>query len=159
MYFTMKALHIVAVVLFLGNIITGVLWKYHGERTRDPRIIAHTFEGITRSDRWFTLPGVLLILFSGVVAAIEGRWPILGTGWILWSIVLFAISGIVFMIWVGPLQRRITALARAAGSEAQMDWAKYRSMERRWGFWGAVAVIAPLAALVLMVFKPFLPAL
>lgn len=159
MYLTMKVLHIVAVTLFLGNIITGVMWKYHAEGTRDPRIIAHTFEGITRSDRWFTLPGVALIILTGITAAIYAQLPLLRTGWILWSLGLFILSGIVFMIWVGPLQHRIAALARAAGSESQMDWAKYHSMERKWGFWGAVAVIAPLAAVVLMVFKPALPAL
>ena len=49
MYLAMKVLHVLAVVLFLGNIITGVFWKAHGDRTGDPRIIAHTLEGIIRA--------------------------------------------------------------------------------------------------------------
>ena len=55
-YLTLKMLHIVAVVLFLGNIITGVFWKDHADRSRDPRIILAILEGIVRSDRWFTIP-------------------------------------------------------------------------------------------------------
>ena len=66
MYLAMKTLHVLAVVLFLGNIITGLFWKAHGDRTADPRIIAHTLEGIIRSDRWFTIPGVVLIVAFGV---------------------------------------------------------------------------------------------
>ena len=31
-YFVLKSLHILSVVLFLGNIITGVFWKMHGDR-------------------------------------------------------------------------------------------------------------------------------
>jgi uncharacterized membrane protein len=89
-YLAMKTLHILAVVLFLGNIITGLFWKAHGDRTADPRIIAHTLEGIIRSDRWFTIPGVLLIVGFGVAAALLGRLPILGTGWIWQSIVCSA---------------------------------------------------------------------
>lgn len=158
MYLLLKTLHVFAVALFLGNIITGVFWKIHAERTRDPRLIAHAFEGITASDRWFTIPGVVVIIVTGVLAAISARLPILGTGWILWSLVLFAVSGIAFMAWVAPLQRRIAAFARAAGT-TQLDWAGYREMAQTWELWGLVAVITPLAALVLMVLKPDLPAL
>lgn len=49
MYLAMKTLHVLAVVLFRGNIITGLFWKAHGDRTGDPRIIAHTLEGIIRA--------------------------------------------------------------------------------------------------------------
>jgi uncharacterized membrane protein len=154
MYLGLKALHVFAVVLFVGNIVTGIFWKTHAERTRDPRLIAHAFEGLTASDRWFTVPAVFLIIVSGVLAAIEGRLPILGTGWILWSIVLFAIAGIVFMAWVAPLQRRIASFARAAERAGQLDWGAYRALARRWEMAGALAALTPLGALVLMVMKP-----
>src|SRR5687768_11212898 len=97
MYLLLKAIHVLAVVLFLGNIITGVFWKSHADRTRDPRLIAHALDGIIRSDRLFTVPGVVLIIAAGVAAAIVGRLELLDTGWIFWPIVLFAISGFAFM--------------------------------------------------------------
>ena len=156
MYLAQKALHVFAVVIFVGNIVTGIFWKTHAERTRDPRLIAHAFEGLTASDRWFTIPAVMLIIASGVLAAMQGNLSLLGTGWILWSIVLFAISGFVFMIWVAPLQRRIAALARAAERSPQLDWAAYRRLASRWEIAGAVAALAPLGALALMVLKPVL---
>ncbi len=159
MYLVVKMLHILAVVLFLGNIITGLFWKAHAERSGDPKVIGHTFEGITRSDRIFTVPGVFVIIATGIWGAIEGGWPILGTGWIFWSLVLFTISGAVFMIWVAPLQRRIAKLASAAASASQFDWPRYRSMARAWELWGLVATLTPLAALVLMVLKPPVPGL
>src|SRR3712207_8536045 len=56
------------------------------------RSIAHTLEGIIRSDRWFTIPGVVLILGFGVGAAAIAGLPLLGTGWIWQSIALFAVS-------------------------------------------------------------------
>lgn len=75
MYLIWKILHVIGVVLFLGNIITGVFWAYHAGRTRDPKLIAHAFEGITRSDRWFTMPGVTLLTVAGIAAAISGGFP------------------------------------------------------------------------------------
>lgn len=154
MYLAMKVLHILAVVLFLGNIITGLFWKAHGDRTADPRIVAHTLEGIIRSDRWFTLPGVVLIIGFGVTAAVIGRLPILRTGWIWQSIALFTVSGLAFMLQVAPLQGRLHALASAAVSGGPWDQAAYHRLSHRWEFWGVVAILTPLAALVLMVYKP-----
>jgi uncharacterized membrane protein len=152
-YLAMKTLHVLAVVLFLGNIITGVFWKAHGDKTSDPRIIAHTLSGIIRSDRWFTIPGVVLIVVFGVAAAMLGRLPILRTGWIWQSIVLFAISGLAFVLQVAPLQRRLLALASAAASGQRWDEAEYRRLSRRWELWGLIAILTPLAAVVLMVHK------
>jgi uncharacterized membrane protein len=153
-YLALKTLHILAVVLFLGNIITGVFWKSHGDRSGDPRIIAHTITGIIRSDRWFTLPGVLLIVVFGIWAAVVAGLPILGTPWILQSLILFGISGIAFMWQVAPLQRRLQVLALEGVTAGRWDPAAYRRLSRRWEFWGAVAVLTPLAAVALMVVKP-----
>lgn len=154
MYLALKVLHILAVVLFLGNIMTGVFWKAHGDRTGDPRIMAHTLDGIIRSDRWFTIPGVLLIIVFGIGAAMVARLPILGTGWILHSLILFGISGLAFVGQVAPLQRKLWALAQVGAAGGQWDPSAYHRLSRRWEFWGAVAVLTPLAALVLMVVKP-----
>ncbi|HEU4680778.1 MAG TPA: DUF2269 domain-containing protein [Gemmatimonadales bacterium] len=154
MYLALKTLHILAVVLFLGNIITGVFWKAHGDRTGDPRIMAHTMGGIIRSDRWFTIPGVVLIIVFGIWAAVYAGLPILGTGWILHSLILFAISGLAFMGQVAPLQRRLQGIAQEGAAGGHWDQNAYHRLSRRWELWGAVAVLTPLAALVLMVFKP-----
>lgn len=159
MYLVLKLVHIVAVIMFLGNITTGLLWKAHADSTRDPVIIAHVVRGIVRSDRWFTVPGVLLIVLAGVAAAIVGRLPILGTGWILWSIILFTISGLAFGFRVAPLQQRLIAMAEAAVATRPLDWPGYRRLSRQWELWGLVALLTPLLALFLMVLKPQLPAL
>ncbi len=157
-YLVWKLVHVLSVVLFLGNIITGLFWAAHARRRRDPALIAATFDGIIRSDRWFTLPGVIGILASGFAASAAGGLPVLGTGWILWSLVLFGISGIAFGAWVAPLQVRIRSLA-SVGEGAAMDWETFHALYRRWELTGALALVTPLAAAVLMILKPDLPAL
>ncbi len=154
MYLILKSLHIIAVVLFLGNIITGVFWKAHADRTGDPRLMAHVLDGIIRSDRWFTLPGVFLIVAFGVAGAMVGGIPIFRTSWIWQSIVLFAVSGLAFMLRVAPLQKRLRDLAREAAGGKPFDQEGYRIFSRGWAIWGVVATAAPIAALFLMVVKP-----
>lgn len=35
MYHILKLIHVAAVIIFLGNIITGLFWKAHADRTKD----------------------------------------------------------------------------------------------------------------------------
>jgi uncharacterized membrane protein len=154
MYLIMKLLHIVAVIAFLGNISTGLFWHVHAARTRDPRLLAHTMDGIIRSDRLFTIPGVVVIITTGIIAALAGRLPLLRTGWILWTLVLFSLSGLIFMAFVVPLQRQLFALAQAGSGPGGFDYAAYQRVARRWEAWGAAALLAPVGGLILMVLKP-----
>jgi len=158
LYLGLKALHIVSVVMFLGNITTGIFWKEHADRSRDPRLIVHALAGIIHSDRLFTIPGVFGVILGGVGAAIAGHFPILSTGWILWGIVLFSASGIAFGAQVAPLQVRMLKLMQAGVASDTPDWEGYQTLSRTWAFWGAVALLLPLVALVVMVLKPALPA-
>ncbi len=107
MYLAMKLVHILSVIAFLGNITTGLFWHAHAARKRDATLLAHTMAGIIRSDRLFTTPSVILIAVSGVAAAVVGQIPILRTGWILWTLILFVISGAIFGMRVVPLQRQL----------------------------------------------------
>lgn len=153
MYDVLKLLHVLAAVVFVGNIATAVFWKRHADRTGDPRVIAHAVDGLIRSDRLFTGPGAALLFLTGFGVAGVGGLSILGTGWILWSLVLFGISGAAYGVRVAPLQRRMRAAARGDGG-AGFDAEAYRALSRQWAVWGTVALLTPAAALVLMVLKP-----
>jgi uncharacterized membrane protein len=152
-YLILKSLHILSVVLFLGNIITGLFWKRHADRTGDAKLMAHALDGVIRSDRWFTMPGVFAIIITGVGLAQLAGYPIFGTGWIWKSIVLFGISGALFGIWVAPLQKRLRAMAEAGAASGAFDVALYRRLSLRWEVVGILATITPLGALFLMVAK------
>ena len=154
MYLLLKLLHVIAVVAFLGNITTGLFWHAHAARTRDAKLLAFTMEGIIRSDRFFTLPGVIGIVITGFIAAIYGDFPILRTGWIFWTLVLFIVSGLIFMFRVAPLQRQLRALAESGAQSGSFEYARYHVLAVRWEVWGAVALLTPVAGLVLMVLKP-----
>jgi uncharacterized membrane protein len=116
--------------------------------------MAHTLTGIIRSDRWFTLPGVLLIVGFGIAAAVSGRHPILGTAWIWQSILLFTVSGLAFGFQVAPLQVRLLRLTTTAVQGGGWDADLYRRLSLRWELWGILAILTPLCAFALMVLKP-----
>ncbi len=156
MYLWLKLAHVAAVIVFLGNVLTQLFWHAHAARTRDPRLLAHTMAGVIRTDRVFTLPGIAVILVTGVALAMVGRMPIVGTPWILWTLLLFGLAGIVFGARIAPLQRRLLGLALAGAGEGAFDEAGYRRLTAQWERWGGLAVAALLAGLALMTLKPTL---
>lgn len=147
----MKVVHLAAVVVFLGNILTGIFWKAYGDKSRDPRIIAHTMKGIIRADRMLTMPSVGILLVAGFGAQGMAHYPI-SLPWIVWGIVLYVLSAAVFMARVAPLQKKLAAVAGA--SEGSMNWAEYDRLSKQWNVWGAIAILLPIVAFVLMVWKP-----
>ena len=150
MYQLLKLIHLFAVIIFMGNIITGLFWKMHADGTKNAAIIAHTMRGLIRADRWFTIPGVVVITAAGVFAAMQAGLPLLRTGWIFWSIVAFSLSGVAVGWKVAPLQKEL--LRMSTGTD--LDWTTYRSKSLQWELWGLFATIMPLIAVVLMVWKP-----
>ena len=151
MYLILKLLHVAGVVLFLGNITVGVFWKQFSDRTRDAAVMAFTMDGIVKADRIFTIPGVILLLGAGLAAAFVGGIPILSTGWLLWGIIAFILSGIAFT----PLAQAQSRLATAAHAG---DLAEYDRLSKSWNFWGLLALAFPVMAFIIMILKPALPA-
>ena len=145
-----------AVVVFLGNIIVGAFWKAFADRTGNAAVMAHTIDGIVRADRIFTIPAVIVLFLAGMAAAGVGHYSILGTGWILWGLGLFALSGVAF----GPIARAQRELLKVAqtGLQTPEQRQQYEAVSRQWNIYGTIATLAPLAALVIMVLKPNLPA-
>ncbi|MGZ3498180.1 MAG: DUF2269 family protein [Vulcanimicrobiaceae bacterium] len=156
MYFVLKLLHLIGVVVFLGNISLGVYWKYRADASGDLRIITHTIRTIILADRLFTNPGVILLVVAGLATAITGRIPILSTGWILWGIVLIIIAAVAY-VPLSATQRALLAIASNPESE-RSALARYHELSKRWNLYGSIALAAPLIAFAFMVLKPALPA-
>jgi uncharacterized membrane protein len=152
-YSFIKLIHITAVMIFLGNIITGLFWMGFAVKSGDQKIINHTMKGIIKADRYFTIPGVLIITAGGFMAAINGRYPILHTGWLLWSIIMFSVSGLAFAFKVAPLQKKIYRATVNTETAHDFDWNNFRKIYREWDRWGLVALVTPLAAFVMMTLK------
>jgi len=157
MYLVLKTLHVIAVVAFLGNISVGLFWKAVADRSGSAEIMHHTMKSIILGDRLITIPSIIVLFFAGLATALHAHIPLLHTGWVLWSLVLFTISGLAF----APLSRTQVQLASTAAEMTTDETARgrYEHLSRGWTFWGLIALGAPVVVLVLMIVKPGLPAL
>ena len=66
-YQLLKSLHLLGVILFLGNIIVSATWKMLADRTKSPVIIAYVQKLVIITDFSLTATGALLLLVTGVM--------------------------------------------------------------------------------------------
>ena len=152
-YGFLKLIHRIAVMLFLGNIITGLFRIRIAVKTQDLKIINFAMKGIIKADRYFTVPGVIIITIGGILAAAYGHFPIWKTGWIFWSIIMCSISGIVFSIKLVPVQKKIYTLTKNTEGSTGFNWRQFNKLYSEWDIWGLIAVATPLAVFVMMILK------
>ena len=153
MYAVFKTLHIIGVVVLLGNVTITAFWKVLADRTRDARLIAHAQHGVTVADWIFTLAGIVLVLVGGYGAAAVAGLSVTKLPWLLIGELLFAVSGIIWLAVLVPIQIRQARMARSLPPNAELP-ALYRRESRRWLVWGIIATVPLVAAIYVMVAKP-----
>jgi len=152
-YTYLKLFHILAVVVFLGNIIATIFWLHYSVRSKDENYLQHTLRGIKKTDRWFTLPSVIILFIGGLGAAMHGKLPIFGTGWILWSIVLLLVSGFAFSAKLAPIQRKMLKITEIRSDKPLFDDPGFTKLLNQWNLWAFIALITPVIAFVMMVLR------
>lgn len=147
------ALHILAAVIFMGNIITAAFWKVRADRSGSLESIAGTSRSVLLADYIFTGPGIVGLLVTGILMVGITGWDRFQEMWLGISLVLLILTGI---IWAGaliPLQLRMVRLSREGLASGSLDPA-YRRTSRLWSMFGGVATLLPLVILFLMVLRP-----
>ncbi|HWR32674.1 MAG TPA: DUF2269 family protein [Chitinophagaceae bacterium] len=152
-YLILKAIHLLAVVAFLGNIVTGLFWMKFARKTNDIKIIHHTAAGIIASDKLFTIPGVIIITAAGFSSAIYGGIKLLRTGWIFWPIILFSLSGLFFAFKVAPLQGKMSKYLVTDTLDKTNPLEQFDRLLRQWEFWGLLALLTPVISFLMMILK------
>lgn len=152
-YLWLKTLHLLGVVMFLGNIIITGWWKFMADRTRNPQIIAFAQHQVTLTDYVFTAGGAVLLLAAGLGNAALHGMDIFSMRWLSWGFWLFNISGLIWVAVLIPIQIRQARMAKqfAEGSAIPET---YWKLGKRWYVWGSIATVLPMLNLYWMVFKP-----
>jgi uncharacterized membrane protein len=152
-YLILKSVHILGVVLFLGNIIVTAWWKVMADRNGDPKVIAFAQRQVVLTDVVFTAGGVLLIVIGGVGNAVRSHMDLVHTEWLFWGRWLFTASGLIWLFVLIPVQVLQARIARRFEFKAPIP-SLYWQLNRIWMTSGVIAILLPLANIYWMVFKP-----
>jgi uncharacterized membrane protein len=147
-------LHILSATIVFGTGIGIAFFKWITDRSGDVRAIRISAERTVLADWVFTTPAVIVQPLSGLAMAQLAGYPV-GTGWVWFSICLYAVAGCCWLpvLW---LQMRMRSLARLADDADAPLPALYWTYARSWFWLGVPAFLALLVVYWLMVAKPVL---
>ena len=148
-----KFFHVLGVILLVGNVTVTSVWKVFADRTADPSVVAFAQRLVTHTDWSLTGGGVALTILGGYGMAWIAQIPLLPISWLVWSQLLFGLSGAIWLFVLIPIQIVQSRLAREFAASRVISDA-YRRYSRSWLRWGIAATVPLIAALYLMVKKP-----
>jgi len=154
MLLLLRLLHLLGVIVFVGNIVTAALWKVRADASGDLHAMAYAQRGVMFADYVFTAPGAALILVTGLWMADLSDRNILQTGWLFTALILLIVALLIWLFELLPIQRRLIRVTEEAVRTGQLD-PVFKTLTMRWTIFGIVATLLPLVNVYLMVFKPF----
>jgi protoporphyrinogen IX oxidase len=141
-YLWLKALHITAVVTWVGGMLAAAVAVAAISGARDQHEIAGRtafLAHVRRWDRRVTTPAMLLVWLLGLALALTGNW--FPQAWLVAKLALVLLLSALHGLLSGNLRRH--SLSQHPGSPASLRHA------------AAAAVVAVLIIIVLVVVKPF----
>jgi uncharacterized membrane protein len=151
-YDVLRLLHVLGVVLLVGNVTVTSIWKLYADRTGDPRVIAFAQRLVTITDWFFTFWGIVLLIVGGYGAAWVAGMDPLRDDWLVWAEIMFAIAGAIWLFLLVPIQVRQARMARGFAEGREVP-AEYRRLGRLWIVWGSIATVPLVAATWIMLRK------
>jgi uncharacterized membrane protein len=151
-YDVFRLLHLLGVVLLVGNVTVTSVWKLYADATRDPRIVVFAQRLVTLTDWFFTFWGIVLLIVGGYGAAWVAGMDVLRDDWLVWSEVMFVAAGVVWLGLLVPIQIRQARMVRGFTPDAAIPAAYWR-LGRLWIGFGLLATVPLVAAMWIMVRK------
>jgi uncharacterized membrane protein len=139
-----KVMHVSGAVLFLGNIVVSAVWKTLADRTGSVAVARFACRLVNLTDLLFTGLGATLLIVSGHLLA--GSAAALGADWIAQAYVLAALSGLLWLAVLVPIQLKQSRLLRSLPETSTLP-AGYLSLSRWWALAGVPATLLPWLAL------------
>ena len=154
LYFGLKFLHIIGAAVLLGTGAGIAFFMLMAHLGRNPAVIAGVSRIVVVADFIFTATAVVAQPVSGVLLARTVGYS-LSEPWIVWSIILYLITGGFWLpvVWMQMRMRDLAAMAANTGTSLPPGYWRFL---RVWVALGVVAFVSLVVVFFLMVAKPAL---
>jgi uncharacterized membrane protein len=152
LYFVLKYLHVVGAAVLLGTGAGIAFFMLAAHLGGKPSVIAAVVRIVVIADFIFTATAVVVQPVTGSLLVLNVGYSF-WDGWIFWSIVLYVITGALWLPFVW-MQMRLRDLASTAAAEGSPLPDEYHRIFWLWFAFGIPAFTAVAAILWLMIAKP-----
>ena len=106
-----KWLHILSSTLLFGTGLGSAYYMFFASRTRDPRAVAVVVRHVVWADAIFTTSTIVFQPLSGLYMLHLAQIP-WTAAWVMWSIALYLLAGVFYVVQAAGLVRGSLAEAR-----------------------------------------------
>ncbi|ADO68949.1 DUF2269 family protein [Stigmatella aurantiaca] len=146
----LRLVHLVAVVVFLGDIAVTAVWRLLADRTREPRVIVYALRLVLFTDKYLLMPSVLVLVVTGFLSAHLQGISLWSNPFYALGQILFMASGVLWNVVLRPVQSRQLGLAESLGASEAL-FADYLLLTKKWLRWGLLTMACAFGSMVLMV--------
>jgi len=152
LYFVLKYLHVIGAAVLLGTGAGIAFFMLAAHLSGKSVVIAGVARIVVIADFIFTATAIVVQPITGTLLALNVGYS-LWDGWIAWSIVLYLITGALWLPVVG-MQMRLRNLALKAVAEGTALPRQYHRIFWLWFAFGVPAFAAVAIIFWLMIAKP-----
>ena len=151
-YFILKFLHVIGAAVLLGTGAGIAFFMLMAHRGGKPAVIAGVARIVVIADFVFTATAVVLQPVTGILLVREVGYSF-SDAWIVWSIVLYLVTGAFWLpvVWMQMRMRDLAVAAAAAGTDLPRS---YHRLFWWWFAFGFPAFAAVIAIFWLMIARP-----
>jgi uncharacterized membrane protein len=153
LYFVLKFLHIIGASVLLGTGAGIAFFMLVAHLGKKAAVIAGVARIVVIADFIFTATAVVAQPITGVLLAKTLGYPLLTEGWIVWSIILYLITGAFWLpvVWMQMRMRDLAVQALEGGTPLPRS---YHKLFWLWFAFGFPAFAAVMAIFWLMITRP-----
>src|SRR4029450_884248 len=140
MEWLMKVLHVLAVVVLLGNLLMAPFWRKRLAAVGGAQARAAANRSVRIADLIFTLPGWLVVLATGIMLIIYRG---MHGGWLHLSLLLFLGWLVLWHVLVLRARKAMIVQAdeAAAGGQASPELAQHERQWQQWSYLSALLAV------------------
>jgi uncharacterized membrane protein len=150
MFLATKAVHLLAVSIFLGSLVTVLVAKVKIEATAsEPRVVAQMLTVLLAVDSALTGPSAAVVTLTGILLIALLGWNMMGVTWVQALLVFWIASAAVAHLVLLPRLRELAQVASQGIADLN-----YRRLSHQWTAISAGLIGLQLALFLLALIKP-----
>ena len=151
-----RALHILALFWMMGGIGNVVVPVWKAWSADEIEVKALLLSDAERNETVWLLPGMIATAVTGFAWAAASDWNVIGTGWLLALVLVFAVDIFIFLPLMGVGLRRVRLLALQARKQGAVTEELRDALADNVPLvFGTLIMVSVPVMVWLPVFKPF----
>lgn len=150
---TIKLLHLIGLVMFLGGILPSIVMNSVVGTSADVVLIYHQRLFVSAITWALTIPGMWIQIVAGSLIALAGKYRLIEHRWLIAKLVLAVLILINGTFILAPLVNQVTSIAEQSAAQGQL-LPTYMPLKAKEDMYGIANFFMLVITILLAIYRP-----